>query len=255
MVDWATWVPTVVAIFVAVISYLQQNRVIRQQAEEIKHQAEQLEELRKGRQRELIEKYYPPLAENLRHSVENFSYNYRGLEGHYNEFFNVLISMKDDSTLKIIESLDLELYEKLLIIPDTHLPMLNNLSSQRDATFPQIQSLWTSWVSLNYNLLPSMKITPEQYTKNLVISGLWNFWRNEDEIAQARLNEACERAFSSNVNTTEVRMMLFEEFKGISENEWSGLREQFTETYSKLGELVTSIILPRIDDTLKHLGA
>ncbi len=255
MIDWVTWVPSVVAIVVGVISYLQQNRVIRQQAEEIKHQAEQLEELRKGRQRELIKEYYPPLAENLRHTVKGLDYHYKGIQGQYDEFFDVLIQMRDDSTLKIIESLDRGLYEKCLEILDIFLPKLDDLHSQRRVTWPKIESFWTSWISLNFNLLPSMKVTSEQFTKGLVNASLWNYWRTEDEYAQARLSEACERAFSSDVNTIELRMMLFEEFKEISENEWSGLREQFTETYSELGELVTSSILPLIDDTLKRLGA
>ena len=57
MADWVTWAPVIVTIILAGIGYFQQNRVIRQQAEELSHQAEQLEELRKGRQRELIMKY------------------------------------------------------------------------------------------------------------------------------------------------------------------------------------------------------
>ncbi len=59
MADWAIWAPTIVAIIVAFISYIQQNRVIQQQAEEIKHQAKQLEEQRQGRRIEYIEKFYP----------------------------------------------------------------------------------------------------------------------------------------------------------------------------------------------------
>jgi hypothetical protein len=255
MADWVTWVPLVVTIILAGITYFQQNRVIRQQAEELSHQAEQLKELRKGRQRELIMKYYSPLAENLRHTVKEFHNNYMGIQGQYDEFFNVLIKMRNDSTLKIIESLDSGLYEKCLEILDTHIPKLDILHSQRHATWPKIQSFWTSWMSLNFNLFPSINVTPEQFTKNLVQSSLWYYWRNEDEYAQARLKEACERAFSLSDDSIEVRIMLFEEFKGISENEWSGLRERFTETYSELRELVTSIILPRIDDTMKRIGA
>ena len=254
MADWVTWAPVFVTIILAGIGYFQQNRVIRQQAEELSHQAEQLEELRKGRKRELIMKFYPPLAENLRHTVKELDYHYKGIQGQYDEFFDVLIQMRDDSTLKFIESLDSGLYEKCLEILNTLLPKLDDLYSQRRITWPKIESFWTSWMSLNFNLFPSMNVTPEQFTKSLINASLWNYWRNEDEYAQARLSEACERAFSSEVDATEVRMMLFEEFKGISENEWSGLREQFAETYSKLGELVTSIILPRIDDTLKRLG-
>ncbi len=161
--------------------------------------------------------------------------------------------MRDDSTLKIIESLDSGLYEKCSEILDTYLPMLDDLHSQRDDTWHNIESLWTSWVSLNFNLLPPMKVTSEQFTKSLVISSLWNYWRKEDELAQARLSEACERVFSSEGDTNEVRMMLFEAFKSICENEWLSIREQYTKIYSSLGNLITSIILPRIEDTIKRL--
>ena len=255
MADWVTWAPVFVTIILAGIGYLQQNRVIRQQAEELSHQAEQLEELRKGRQRELIMKFYPPLAENLRHTVKEFDTKYKGIQGQYDEYFNVLLQMRDNSTLKIIESLDNGLYQKCLEILNTFLPRLDVLHTQRRVTWPKIESLWMSWISLNFNLFPSMKVTPEQFTRSLVQSSLWNYWRNEDEYAQARLSEACERAFSPDDDSIEVRMMLFEEFKGISENEWSILREQFTETYSKLGDLITSTILPRIEDTMKSLAA
>ena len=113
MADWVVWVPTVVTIIIAAVSIFQQNRVIRQQTQEIKHQAEQLEEQRLGRRRAYIERYYPPLVESLRHTVKDFDSNYKGLQGQYNEFFEVLIQMRDDSTLKIIESLDKELYENV----------------------------------------------------------------------------------------------------------------------------------------------
>lgn len=62
------------------ISYRQQQKVIQQQAEELRHQAIQLEELRTNRKQELIEKYYPALAENLRarsHFVDAHTYRKR----------------------------------------------------------------------------------------------------------------------------------------------------------------------------------
>ncbi len=254
MADWVSWAPTVVTIIIAVVSILQQNRVIRQQAEEIKHQAEQLEEQRLGQRREYVEKYYPPLVESLRHTVKDFDSNYKGLQGRYNEFFEVLIEMRDDSTLKIIESLDSELYEKCLEILDTFLPMLDDLHSQRDTTWSKIQSLWTSWMTLNFNLFPPMKVSTKEFTNGLIISSLWNFWRNEDEYARARISEACDRAFSPEIDIIEVRKMLFDEFKGICDNEWVVLRGQYSKIYLTLGDLVNQVILPRMDGSLRRLA-
>ena len=132
--------------------------------------------------------------------------------------------------------------------------MLDDLHSQRNATWPNIQSLWTSWMTLNFNLFPPMKVLTEEFTNSLIISSLWNYWRNEDEIARARISEVCDRAFSPDIDIIEVRKMLFDEFKGICVNEWLDIREQYSKTYLALGDLVNQIILPRMDGTLRKLA-
>jgi len=90
------------ALLVAIVGLIQQQRVIHQQSQEI-------EELKQGRRKELIEKYYPPLAENLRLSLQDVTYRYiQGYQEH-GHYFEILVDMANELTLKLIQGLDEEL--------------------------------------------------------------------------------------------------------------------------------------------------
>ena len=64
---------------------------------------------KKENRRELILKYYPLLAEDLRLSLPDITYRFiQGYQEHGN-YLEVLVGMSNDSTLKIIEGLDKKL--------------------------------------------------------------------------------------------------------------------------------------------------
>ena len=67
MLEYVPVIALIVSILYAYVSYRQQQKTIRQQAEENMHLALQLEELRNDRKQDLIKKYYPPRA----HLIEN----------------------------------------------------------------------------------------------------------------------------------------------------------------------------------------
>ena len=61
--------------------------------------------------------YYPDLIENLRLSVPDSHKQFTdGMVRQFDSFFEVLIGMNTDGTLKIIESLDKPLYDDMKIL-------------------------------------------------------------------------------------------------------------------------------------------
>jgi hypothetical protein len=112
MVDYISLLVFVATVIFAYLSYRHQQQQItllkeqiRQQEEELKQQADQLNQQKQQRRRELIEKYYPPLAENLRLSLPEASNKYyRGHITRNAPYFDVLIDMDNNSTLRIIEA-------------------------------------------------------------------------------------------------------------------------------------------------------
>lgn len=111
MLEYVPLIGLLVTIAIAYNNHRQQHKVIQQQSKE-------LEELRHNRKRDLILKYYPPLAESLRDSIPDIAYTYRtGHQKEYGDYLDALIEMANQSTLNIIESLD---------EPRAHSVLLNN---------------------------------------------------------------------------------------------------------------------------------
>lgn len=232
------------ALIVAIMYHFREDKNAK---EIIKQQNEELELLRQQR-RELIETYYPPLAENLRHSIENLHPHMRGEEGFYEDFFEILDRMKDDSTLKIIEALDNDLYSNLVRLKE-ELNLLDIFQAEKRKSFEKIPTLWANWMKENINELPKMRGYVEEFTSTLWAIG--ELWKGEDANAQARLKDSCDRFLGSDDNTLALRRMLFTEFKQITIDHWFYLRVNFSNTNTAIRQLVNHDILPRMDETLR----
>ena len=96
----------------ATFNHRQQQKVIRQQDEEI-------QELKKGQRMKLIDKYYPPLAANLRLSIPDVTQRY--LQGYleHGHYFEELVDMENELTLRYIQGIDEKLYDNLRRILET----------------------------------------------------------------------------------------------------------------------------------------
>lgn len=258
MVDWVTLIPTVAAILIAVISYYQQNRVIRQQAVEIRQQAEQLQEFRKGERRERIERYYPPLAENLRLSLPDIANKYRmGTVVEHSNYFNVLIEMANQSTLSIIEALDNVLYYDLKAILTDFIPAEKELDKRKDESWKVIPRNWIIWIKKNNNELSMLSGTPEEFVNQMANSLLWPLWRDDEYLIRQNFGRTYESYImtqSDKLKSMNWRELIYREFLRIVEDEWIPIKDGYQQLHVDLRDLVENSILPRMDATLKSLG-
>jgi len=258
MVDYVTILGIILTAVIAYVSYQQQQKIIRQQAEEINHQAMQLEELKNERRRELIEKYYPPLAENLRHSLPDIAYTYReGYQKEYGEYLEILVEMANQSTLNIIESLDEPLYSDLKIILDEYIPKEKELENRRNESWNEIPRKWKKWLMDNYTEIPKLQDTSDKFVSQLALSLLWQLWRNEEELVVQNFNDVSDRHFivdGYGVEPNIAREQILHELTSTAEDEWESIREEYESNLVMLTELLEKRILPRITETLKTLG-
>jgi hypothetical protein len=259
LADWVTWAaPIVVTIILAFISYYQQNRVIRQQAEEIKQQAEQLEEQKLGRRRETIEKYYPPLAENLRHSLPDIAFMYHvGVVQEYGTYFDVLIEMANQSTLGIIEALDEQLYRWLDTVLEEILPVEKRLNERRVESWKEIPRKWNLWVAENHDSISMWTKAPELFVNEMATNLLWPLWRGEEQLVQQNYDRAYERHIltqGDEIKAMNEKELIYREFLKIVEDEWKPIKDRYHSLENELRELVENWILPRMDETVKSLG-
>ena len=216
-----------------------------------RQQAQELNQLKQQERRRLIENNYPRLVADIRDSVTNIVHVYRAERDYTETFFHELVLMNKESTLKIIESLDVIIYQRLKYV----LGLLGELelcNAQRMESEDRIKILWKNWVEDNYYDLPKMTDTPENFTKR--VWAFWEMWRDEDESSLARIKEACDRVFASEDNTPVLWGMLHTEFKRIAEGEWIGLRTRYNRVNQTLISTVQDEILPQMENTLKSLG-
>jgi len=168
MLEYVPLLGFLVAVIAAYYNHQQQQKVIQQQAEELHQQSKQLEELSHNRKRELIEKYYPPLAESLRHSIPDIAYTYReGYQKEYGNYLDVLVEMANQSTLNIIESLDEPLYQDLKRILDEYIPKELELEERKKESWKQIPRIWKKWLVDNYTEIPKLQKTTDEYVTQL----------------------------------------------------------------------------------------
>ncbi len=204
--------------------------------------------------REIILKYYPDLIENLRLSVPDSHKQFTdGMVGQFDSFFEVLIGMNTDGTLKIIESLDKPLYDDLQILLTEIIPSLNIFQEKRLDSWKGIQKKWAGWLLEAKVDLPELKVTPSIFVAQ--ITNLFDLWRGNIEVAKKNFDEVYDRHFEwSDENTPEIKMRVFEKFRKIAEDEWEPIKSEYESVNARLKELIEDKIIPRMETTLRDLG-
>ena len=205
--------------------------------------------------RELIEKYYPPLIENLRSSALNtvkyFTDAYIPVDS---KCFSVLVEMKTDDTLRIIESIDKEVYDNILIIADKLLPSLKEIQERRQKSFKTMHEKWNHWLRENESSLPRFKDVISRFADNAQNSLIWPMWRKDSALLTQNLQEISQRYFWTDNDTPEVRDRILEAFRTIASREWEPIISDFKSLNKQLIELIEEEILPRMSDTIYGLG-
>ena len=240
-----------VTIVIAYYSHQQQQKVIRQQVEEI-------EELKKGRRRELIEKYYPPLAENLRLSLPDMAYRYvQGFQEH-GHYFDKLIDMANDSTLKFIQGLDEKLYVDLMNILDHFIPSEKVIDQKKDESWKEVPTKWQKWFEDNHYELPKVRGGPKLLAQSFSDSIIWALWRNDEPLLRQNFDRIFTDRFIIDVDDPtrfwNSKDWVLNELVRLSEEEWKPIKDEYEKLQEELKNLVTLEILPRMDATLRSLG-
>ena len=204
--------------------------------------------------REIILEYYPNLIENLRLSVpDSYIQFMEGMVGQFDRFFEVLIGMDTDGTLKIIESHDKTLYDDLKIILNELIPSMNDLQEKRRESWQTIPKKWMGRLIEAEEYLPELSVTPSVFVAQ--ITNLFDLWRGNIEDGKKKFDEVCDRRFEwSDENTHEIRSHVFRAFREIAEEEWKPIKSEFESDYKRLNELVEKKILPRMEKTIFMLG-
>ncbi len=223
----------------------------------IRQQVEEIEELKKGRRRELIGKYYPPLAENLRLSLSNIAYNYiQGYQEHAH-LFDELVDMANDSTLRFIQGLDERLYDDLKSILDHFIPAEKEIDRKKDESWEEIPRKWQRWIEDNYSELPKLGVTPETLAMDFSLSLRWPLWRKDEPLLRQNFFRYFDGHFilgEDEEKISELKKWMFEEIVRIAEEEWNPIKDEYEKLHEELKILITNRILPRMDATLRSLG-
>jgi uncharacterized protein (DUF2249 family) len=241
----------IVTIIYATLNHRQQQKVIYQQALEI-------QELKKGQRLELIDKYYPPLTENLRLSIPDVAQRYlQGYREHGN-YFEELVDMENQSTLRYIQGIDEELYNNLRRILDHFFPEEWKIDRKKDESWKEVPRKWQKWIEDNYYELPKWheNINPETLAKVFANSIRYAIW-NRDEML---LRQNVDRAFKDHFRLEDEKKFtvshkrIFEEIVRIAEDEWNPIKEEYDKLQKEIKVHVESEILPSMDATLRSLG-
>jgi len=205
--------------------------------------------------RELIEKYYPELIENLRSStLKTKQYFTDGYVDEYSEYFDVLVEMKKDDTLRIIESINKAVYDNLLIIVDKLLPSLEEIQERRQKTFDTMSEKWNHWLRENQSSLPEFKDLVSRFAHDAQVSLIWPMWNKDSALLKQNLHQISQRYFWTDDNTLELRDRILDAFRTIAEKEWEPIKTDFESLNKQLMELIEEKILPKMGDTLYSLG-
>lgn len=204
--------------------------------------------------REIILEYYPDLIENLRLSVPHSHKQFtEGMVGQFDKFFEVLIGMDTDGTLKIIESLDKPLYDDMQILLNEIIPTLDIIQEKRWDSWKGIPDKWVGWLLEAKEDLPELKVTPSIFVAQ--ITNLFYLWRGNIEVAKKNFDEKYDMHFEwSDENTPEIKMRVFEKFRKIAEDEWRPIKSEYELVNARLKELIEDKIIPRMETTLSDLG-
>jgi len=212
----------------------------------------------RDRKREQIEKYYPHLAESLRHSIPDIAYTYReGYQKEHGDYLDVLIEMANQSTLSIIESLDEVLYNDLKIILEEYIPKEKELEKRKRESWNEIPIKWKKWLMDNYTEIPMLQKNSDELVNQLANSLLWQLWKAEIPLVNQNFDRIYDSYFildSSGAESTIGKERILDELSKIAKVEWEPIRKEYEHNLDMLTELIEEKVLPRMTDTLGTLG-
>lgn len=208
---------------------------------------------RQQQKRELVLQFYPDLIENLQHSVSATNDEFG--QGHFDQFesdFEVLLEMETNGTLKIIKSLDEELYDDLRTILDEIHPSLKKIRGNRHKSWETLSEKWHNWILETDEDIP--KIDPKRFVSQAKSSLIWDLWRGNYLDAEKSFDKIFDNETPLDQNTPARREEMYKAVLRIAEEEWASIRSEFDSANERLTELVEKKIIPRMEQTLYNLG-
>lgn len=205
-------------------------------------------------ERDLIEKYYPDLIEDLRLSSPNSTQKFiEGREERYESFFSVLVEWDINGTLKIFESIDEVLYSDLKKVLNDLLPSLEKIERKRKQIWNIINEKWFIYFEKTKGSLPP--IDPYTVIPKIKNTIIWELWQGNIQKARKKFNDILYHSlFFKDENTASRVNTMFEAFQRIAEEEWKSLKSEFKSVSERLKELIEINILPKMENTLLEHG-
>jgi len=136
-------------------------------------------------------------------------------------------------------------------------PLEQEIDRKKDTSWKEIPKKWQKWIEDHYAELPELIETPESLAKEFSNSLLWPIWREDERLINQNYSRGFEAHFLRGKDEEkffESKKYMFEEILRIVEEEWHPIKEEYEKLHEELKNLITSKILPRIDNTLRGLG-
>ncbi len=221
---------------------------------------------KKKNKRELIEKYYPDLIENLRVSVDEMNDDLRGIRiRNYMDRFDVLIEMNRDDTLRIIEEIDKDLSEYF----STILNLISDLENVGKGLSSKIHKISEEWGNTLQQMLldaqspentfplyfPAIDLNPQQFVSHISNSIIWYLYREtEDEARQEfdkRIRDINEGPRAEIPPDTAEK--IYSEFSFIAVEEFNPIHEKYEKLHKQMIEIISDKVLPIMGDRMRNL--
>ena len=201
----------------------------------------------------LVLQYYPDLIKNLRTSIPSSVSSFKtGYTGQFDSYFEVLLEMYTNGTLKIIESLDEGLYADLLKILDDFLPKLEVIQEERRESWKVVKEKWVDW--LDDKNVSQLDVDSETFVQQVSSSIIWNLWRGNLSEVEKEFTTRVKNLTPETLYDTTIKSMILDGFRLIAENEWSSIKSEFELVNGQLQELIEKRILPKMEKTIFDLG-
>lgn len=251
-------IPLVVSILSIVIATLgwqsqrKENTLLQnqidQQAEEIRLQGEQIKQ--QGRAR-FIEKYYPPLIQNLKGSVNSVKEEFEGRNvGRFDKHFGELLKRNAEGTLGMIKPLSDKIHTGLKKVTDDHLPMLNYIQEARQASFNEIPKKWMLFLIENSDRF-RINLSPQDFVAQCHF--IWDLWCKQYGEAKKGFDEVCNRSLNSEDDSVLLRERIFGEMSDIADFEWTPIRQRFKALHDEMRDWMSTQAIQPMERSLAEI--
>lgn len=243
------------SVVIAILGWLNSRRgnkllkdQLDQQAEEIRQQGERVKQ--QGRAR-FIEKYYPPLIQNLKDSVISVKEAFKlGHVGGFDVFFDKLLQMDVEGTLGMIKPLSDKIYNGLKRVVEHYIPALNSLQVNQIAANKEIPKKWIILLIEKDEEFP-ITITEKQFVSECHF--IWDLWRNQFIEAKKGFDEVCKRNLNSEDNTEFLRDRIFWEIVEEADNLWLPVQNGFNTLYKEMHDWIGVQAVVPMEESLAEI--